>query len=162
MTDNMPTYRKWAIQQLQRNITIYSQVVLMIPADVATTARDGGDGWTITEVMGHLRDFEDIFMERARLTATEDMPPLRFPDPDALAQENNYNADKLADVYTAWAEKRRAFLAYLETLTDEQWSRPGAHPKRGPFTLNDQLLLAVWHDNLHLEQIVKILSEKHA
>ncbi|MEM6284177.1 MAG: DinB family protein [Chloroflexota bacterium] len=161
MTDNMPTYRKWAMQQLQRNITIYSQVVLMTPPDVATTARDGDDGWTITEVMGHLRDFEDIFIERAQATATKDMPPLRFPDPDALTQEQNYNAQPLTDLYSQWMEKRHTLLDYFETLTDEQWSRAGAHPNRGPFTINDQLMLAVWHDSLHLEQIVKILTEKH-
>jgi hypothetical protein len=43
---------------------------------------------------------------------------------------------------------------------DSDWERAASHPKRGLFTLNDQLLLTTWHDMNHSEQMARILAEK--
>lgn len=156
----MSTIRGWQINQLQRMILILQHTLEPISQDAAALYRDGGDGWTVLEVLGHLEQFEGIFLERAKLTATEDFPALPFPDPEQSAIDNKYNEQDLKAVFASWVEKRQAQIEFMENIADDQWERPGNHPKRGEFTLNDQLILTVWHDTNHLEQIVKIFRDK--
>jgi hypothetical protein len=152
----MNTIRQWQIDQMKKAVNTIGRLVETCSHTEATTIRDGGDGWTVLEVMGHLRDFEAVFLERARLTATQEMPELPFPDPVSLAIENDYNGGDLHETYVSWAGIRNEHVAFLETLAESDWERPAKHPTRGAFTLTDQLLLTVWHDMNHIEQIAHI------
>lgn len=156
----MTLLRGWQIQQLQHGLSTIQSIVETTPPDDAITYRDGGSGWTVLEVMCHLRDFEGVFMERAKLTVTQDNPELPFPDPDLLAQMHNYNDQQLTEVYTAWRDQRRESITYFEARADSDWVRPAQHPKRGPFTLTDQLFLYTLHDSSHIEQMLRILREQ--
>lgn len=157
---NMAAIRGWQFENMRNMIVSYERIVTALTPTAATTYRDGGTGWTPTEVLCHLRDFEDIFIERARLTLDRDNPDLPFPDPDALAAERDYNAQDIADVMADWQAKRVQSLDLFTSIADDQWERSGLHPRRGPFTLNDQLLLSARHDVLHFEQLTRILAEK--
>ena len=157
----MATIRKWHLDQLRNAVVVLEMLVNDLSAEAALSLRDGADGWTIPEVVGHLLDFEGVFIERARLTLTQDLPALPFPDHEALVKENDYANADLKTLVIQWAERRQQFIALLQTIgedNDTQWERPATHPTRGPFTLNDQLLLAVWHDMNHLQQIANMLS----
>ncbi len=160
--NHVAMYRGWALMQMQEMIAVYEHFANTLSAEDATTYRDGGDGWTVAEVMCHLRDFEGIFMERATLTVEQENPPLPFPNPDELAKANNYAAESLAAAYAVWAQQRETHLAYYASLNDDAWARPAVHPKRGTFTLNDQLMLTARHDVLHLNQMMKILAQRES
>jgi len=150
------------LSHLEKSVAIYQNTLRDIPDDALTTYRDSGNGWTVLEVMAHMRDFETVFYERARLTVNEDNPPLPFPDPDTLATEKNYNAQNPADVIAEWVKLRNDHHAFLSQRTEADWERVAQHPTRGAFTLNDQILLTAWHDTNHIEQILRILTEKQA
>jgi uncharacterized damage-inducible protein DinB len=154
----LKTIRTWQLEQLAKAVKTIEHIVANCSPEVARTARDGGDGWTVLEVMGHLRDFEAVFIERARLTLEQEMPDLPFPDPLQLVVEKVYNEDDLPESFNTWAAARRENLALLEAVAEEDWERPANHPTRGPFTLTDQLFLTVWHDMNHIEQMAKILG----
>ena len=124
------------------------------------TYRDGGKGWTVTEVLCHLRDFESVFLERAQLTAKSEFPDIPFPDPDQLAVDHHYADEEAWPAFEDWHRRRRALLEFLECLPEEAWERAANHPTRGRFTLHQQLMLTAWHDVNHLEQITRILVEK--
>lgn len=157
----LQTIRQWQIAQMRYAIPTLRLLLSSISKEDATTYRDGGDGWTVAEVMGHLRDFEEVFLQRAERTLSEDNPPLAFPDPDNLAVEAAYNSLPLEDLYAEWVLTRQRFIALLESIEgDETWERSGAHPKRGPFSLNDQLFLTIYHDLLHADQIARIMEDK--
>ena len=156
----LATIRGWQLDKLNKDISTIGYLLQSASADDLRTYRDGGNGWTALEVIGHLRDYELIFIERARLTLTEAFPPLPNPNPDELAVSNQYNQQDAQAVYAAWAESRREFLKLLEGVADTDWERAGNHPRRGHFTLNDQLILTAWHDLNHIEQIAHILAEK--
>lgn len=156
----LKTIRTWQLEQLAKAVKTIELIVANCSPEVARTARDGGDGWTVVEVMGHLRDFEAVFLERARLTLEQEMPDLPFPDPVKMVVDRAYNDDDLMESLETWAASRREFLALLGGVADEDWERPANHPTRGPFTLTDQLFLTVWHDLNHIEQMAKILQGK--
>lgn len=156
---NIGNIRGWQITIMHQNLHSL-QLLLEKHADdtLYTSVHDGGDGWTITEVLEHLRDFEALFLERARLTVEHDNPPLPFPAPDELARTENYNAQPWRAILAALAVKRSDHLDFLQRVADDAWDRVAQHPKRGPFSLHDQLFLSTLHDSIHLEQIMKILS----
>ncbi|MBZ0307887.1 MAG: DinB family protein [Anaerolineae bacterium] len=154
------TLRKWQFSQLQNAVNVIGYLVHSVSEQDATTYRDGGQGWTVTEVMCHLRDYEMVYMERVRLTVEQDFPDLLSPNPDELAVQNNYQNDNLLEVYQAWVAHRQALLAYLQPLDDSAWERAANHPTRGRLDLNHQLALIAWHDLNHLEQMTHILEQK--
>lgn len=154
----MSVIRTWQLQQLDNNMIVYTHTLSGTSPDDARTLRDGDEGWTVLQVMGHLRDFEAVFVERAKLTLSQDNPALPFPNPDELAAEQDYNSGDLLQYLAEWTTLRRELLAVLAPVADADWERPATHPTRGNFTLTDQLFLTVWHDTNHLAQISKILS----
>ncbi len=101
-----------------------------------------------------------LFLDRARMTMTQDIPVLPNPEPGPVAIEREYNLQDWKIVYGEWVGRRGLLAQYFESIGDNDWERPASHPRRGLFTLNDQLLLATWHDMNHMEQVVRILAEK--
>ncbi len=154
------TIRELQFDELRRAQLSVRHVLEMTPPADWVSYRDGGTGWTVVEVLCHLRDFESVFLERARLTATRDMPDLPFPDPDELAVEHRYAEEEAWSAFEDWVRRRKGFLEFVECVQEEAWQRAGRHPTRGRFTLEQQLALATWHDVNHLEQIVRILAER--
>lgn len=154
------TVRGWAFDELHRTVKIVGHLLATTPNADLSSYRDGGDGWTVLEVVCHLRDWELIFLERARLILESDRPDLPNPDPDQAAIDGGYMEQNIQKAYESWAKNRIDFLIYLEKVPDESWERLGMHPRRGELSLHQVLFLAVWHDTLHIEQIIKILNQK--
>lgn len=154
------TVRGWQIDQLRKGLQILGGILKSVSREDATTYRDSGTGWTVLEVLCHLRDYEDVFQERTSLTVERDVPDLPNPNPDEWAVERRYNEQDLSAVYDEWVRRRHRFLAYLEGLDESSWQRTARHPRRGVMTLQEQLALAAWHDVNHIEQITRILAGK--
>jgi hypothetical protein len=157
---NLETIRTWQYQKMENALKAIESIFSSADPDDLTTYRDGGDGWTAVEVLGHLRDFEAVFFERAQVTVSEDNPPLKFPDPDDLAKTNDYNNRLWPTLLAEWKTDRAAHIEFLKSRAESDWERIAQHPRRGSITLHDQLFLTPWHDTLHIEQITRILAEK--
>lgn len=155
---NMETLRAWQLQILENNVRVLTHVINGISDADLTTRRDGPDGWTVREVLAHMRDFETVFIERATVTLAQDNPPLPFPDPNELAVAGNYNSLDAPAVLAEWAANRQRLLAIYRAVLTDQWERPAKHPTRGSLNLQEQLFLLAWHDTNHLAQIAKILA----
>lgn len=124
----------------------------------AEEATDGPDGWSVVEVVCHLRDFEQIFFERARQTLAEDEPVLTPRDHEAMARDGDYQHQELCEALSDLRETRRAFLIWMESLTPKQWQRQALHPENGPMTILDMALQTTLHDVTHLDQISRALG----
>lgn len=157
---NLTAMRGWQFDQLRNSIRVYQHFVDTTDREALLTLRDGENGWNVLEMLCHMRDFEAIFLERAQMTMAGGFPTLPFPDPDKLAIEKNYADQDIDAVMAAWQANREAFLGYLGELDEDDWEKAANHPKRGWFTLHDQLLLANWHDMNHLNQLTKILGKQ--
>lgn len=152
--------RDWQISILRHSQISYRYLLEQTDPAALTRYRDGGTGWTALETLCHLRDYEAIFLVRAKLTMEQDFPDLPFTPPDTMAEEHAYNQQAVWEVYADWVKNREAFFTYLADVPEAGWERAGNHPRRGRFTLLDQLMLISWHDLNHMEQIVRTLSEK--
>lgn len=133
-----------------------------VTREQATTLRDPGDGekgWTITDVICHLRDFDEIFHRRARMMVEQANPRLPGYDHNALVIEHHYSSQDFRQVFADLCASRQQFVAFFQALTEEQWQATGVHSERGRFTMHDSLIQVGLHDVVHTEQIVKILRD---
>lgn len=153
--------RQRHIHLMQTTLDILGNVLAPVSQVVATSLRDGHDGpkgWTVVEVVCHLRDFDLFFQHRAQLILRQDNPALPKYDHEALAIERSYVNQDVHQAYTVLVESRRQFVEFFENLTAAQWERAGIHPERGHFTMTDAVIQVGHHDCTHLEQITRILN----
>ncbi|MCY3781941.1 MAG: DinB family protein [Chloroflexi bacterium] len=157
----LPRYRRWQLWALEKNLLNIEHIVTTITDPAAFSRRDGGDGWMISEVLGHLADVDSYFLGRARAFAeNNDPPPSSGKSPDEMVIEAGYAEQDALDLLEKWKAVRvpyHAFLAALPEDDEELWERPGRPADGGGFTLNDQLILSAYHDLDHIHQIVKII-----
>lgn len=125
----------------------------------AQSWRDGPEGWTILEILCHLRDFNDFFLHRAQLMRDHEHPDLPAYDHEALAMERAYNQQNLGEVIQAFRASRRAMFHFFRQLSDAEWERTGHHPERGHFSMTDAVIQVGHHDNDHLEQMTRVILE---
>lgn len=71
-----------------------------------------------------------------------------------------YNDRDPQAIFAEWQQARAEYLAYLADIPDEGWNREGGNPNYPLFSLNDQIALVCWHDQVHIEQMTRILIEK--
>ena len=158
---SMPRYRRWQLWALEKNLLNIDHLVTSISDPAAFSKRDGGDGWTISEVLGHLADVDAYFMSRARALADGEEPPASSGrSADETVAEAGYAEQNALDLLEKWKQVRLPYhklLASLPEDDEELWERPGRDADGGGFTLNDQLVLSAYHDLDHIHQIVKII-----
>jgi len=148
------------IRLMFNTLAVLTYIVEGVDPVRATTLRDANDGdkgWTTLEVLCHLRDYDHIFLDRARLMLAQPTPQLPGYDHERLAVERRYNEQELAAVLGELKRSRAEFIAFFETLDKAQWQCAGIHPERGRFTMDDALMQVGQHDATHLEQLTRIL-----
>jgi hypothetical protein len=126
--------------------------------DAEARWRPPSGGWSVLEVVCHLRDEEtDDFRQRLRLTLED--PAKEWPkmDPEAWVTERRYQERSLKPELDAFLAERRKSLEWLRGLKAPDWSRTHTHPR--PMAAGDLLAAWVAHDLLHVRQIARIRYE---
>jgi uncharacterized damage-inducible protein DinB len=113
--------------------------------------------WAAKEVLCHLRDTEESFMQRFQAIAAADEPRFFPIDPDRWAAERQYLRNDAVEALHAFRRRREESLAHLKSLAPPQWQRGGVHPTRGRMTVEDFVTLMTWHDENHAEQLRRAL-----
>lgn len=148
------------IRLMRDTLALLEYILADVSQMTAMTRRDPNDGdkgWTVTEVVCHLRDFDRIFLERARRMVAENEPSLPGYDHERMAIEGRYNEQDLRTVLAELRRSRAEFIAFFQQLDADAWRCADIHPERGRFTLDDALMQVGLHDALHLEQLTRIL-----
>jgi len=121
--------------------------------------RPGSDGgWGIVEILPHLRDWEEIFFERARRIVEEDNPELPGYDDALWPIERDYRGQDPREVFDDFADLRGEHVEFLLTLSPEDWERTGVHSLYGEITLRWMENHVCDHDSVHLEQARDVLA----
>lgn len=157
MNDNI--LHKRLVGNMQKNVDTLGHILTTITLEQAKTWRDGADGWTILEVIGHLVDFDGIFMERGEMMLAEDHPTFLVYDHLAMVVDHAYNAQDLAEAFARLTTSREKFVAFFSGLSEADWQRTGNHVEHGRFTIESLAAHVAWHDANHLEQITRIIAE---
>ena len=129
-------------------------------SDEALSRRPDTMNWAAKEVVCHLRDTEELFMERFQMILATDEPKLSGLNPDRWAEERQYLRNDVNGALAAFRKRREESLDFLGKLAPEAWQRAGVHATRGKFTLEDFVILMTWHDDNHLDQLNRALEGK--
>lgn len=162
---NIGKNRQRVLNFMRQTHDTLRHVLVAVSQESATTlrdARDGDKGWTVLEVLCHLRDYDNIFRSRAEMMRQQEYPALPFYDHEELARSSNYNGQELAKVLQEFTTSRQQTLTFFEGLDNEEWQRAGIHPERGHFTMLDAALQIGMHDVIHTEQITRILYQNES
>lgn len=146
------------IRALKRTPILLDTILCGITQERAAVATDGPQGWSVIAIVCHLRDFEEIFFNRAQQILAEERPELVAFDREQMAVDRDYANEDLNAAYEKFLETRQAFITWLEDRADEDWGRVGIHPEVGAYTLLEQAMQVPLHDLDHLEQIARCLS----
>jgi hypothetical protein len=128
--------------------------------DAARLARrPAAKSWAPTEVICHLRDNEEWFLERMRLIVAMDLPRFVATNPDRWADERQYLANDGILALAAFVRRRWETLEFLRQLEPDAWARAGVHvDSRGRRTIDEFLSVMAWHDDNHLDQLRRALD----
>ena len=95
----MTRYRRWQMMAMEKNLLNIEHIVTSISDPAVFNKRDGGDGWTISEVLGHLADVDSYFMARARALAENNDPPASSGrSQDEMVKEAGYAGQRCAGI----------------------------------------------------------------
>ena len=155
----LPQVRERHIAMMRLTCETLGHVLKDVMGDQARALRDGADGWSIIEILCHLRDFDEIFYQRALMMRDQDHPQLPGYDHEAMAIERAYQQEDLQDSYRALRSSRWRLIQFFDALAPQQWERGGTHPERDSFTMTDAAMQVGLHDLDHLEQITRVLTQ---
>ena len=149
--------REARLARLARTAADLAQAILGRDASMLTHRPDAKN-WAPIEVLCHLRDAEESFLDRFRQIMATDEP--RFPtvNPSRVAEEREYLRQDAGEALAAFRHHRDGSLAFFGALRAADWSRAGHQmDSRGRRTLDDFLSVMAWHDENHLDQLRRAL-----
>jgi hypothetical protein len=124
--------------------------------DLLRPARDGG--WGVVEILPHLRDWEEIYTDRAHKLVTEERPHLPAYDDELWAIERDYRGQNPIETFEQFREMRGQLVEFLGELSPEMWQRQGEHGAYGSITLQWLTDHMCDHDREHLQQAQDALA----
>jgi hypothetical protein len=147
------------LEALSAAPTVLEGLVADCTREQARAARGGDEGWSVVEVICHLRDAEERAVERARAMIVEDDPFLSAYDQEQWARDRAYGAADLGEALAAFSALRARHVALLQKLPVAGWDRPGRHEEQGGITIAAHALHMVSHDTIHAAQIARQLHQ---
>jgi hypothetical protein len=116
--------------------------------------------WSIHEIVTHLADVEIVHCFRVRLVLGAPGTPITAFDQDVWVTACRYDKRDTAMALEQFIVLRRANLALLKAISDEQWKHYGMHAERGQESVEMIVSMTAGHDVNHLRQIEQILRPK--
>jgi hypothetical protein len=114
--------------------------------------KPNADRWSISEVLSHLADCEDVLAQRVRRFVLEDTPHLNEYEPPA----EGFAAGTPQEHLSRFNFTRRELVQFLRTLPPDVGARTAQHSKLGLITLEQMLNEWASHDLGHTRQIAEL------
>lgn len=133
------------------------QALVESVTDEQLRAAGPGGGWGGVEILCHLRDLEELFIERVDLMLDEDNPQLEAVEDSLWPIARDYLNQDPFEALEEFVELRRQTVDTLENLEISEWGRTGRHPRLGQITVRDYAERAVERDGEHEAMLLRAL-----
>ena len=128
-----------------------------------TSQNEGGDTWSVYDVIGHLIHGEKTdWMPRLDIILS-DKADKTFEPYDRFAQFEASKGKSLAQLLTEFASLRKLNLEKLHSLglNETDGEKTGIHPSFGEVTLSELIATWVVHDLNHTAQISRVMAKQY-
>ena len=119
------------------------------------------DGWSLTDVLAHLRACADVWGNCIVAMIAEDTPTLRAVNPRTWIKKTDYLELEFRPSLRSFATQRADLLAVLEPLPHEGWSRAATVTGAGKVLERTVLFYAQWlarHERQHVKQVERLIN----
>lgn len=150
-----------SIQILERTPRCLREMLAGIDAEW-TSNNEGGDTWSVFDVLGHLVHGERTdWLARTRIILAGGENT--FEPFDRFAQFDASKGRAAKDLLDEFAELRKANLGELQAMNidDAALKMRGVHPAFGGVTLSELLAAWVVHDLDHIAQIARVMAKQY-
>jgi uncharacterized damage-inducible protein DinB len=108
------------------------------------------DRFNLTQMVAHLADFEDIFLDRLRLAHESPGATIQTYDAGVRAEEKHYDTRDIHHELEVFDNRRRDLLSFLKELQPDEWQRNFNHPEYGDMTIEEYTNIILAHDLSHI------------
>jgi len=150
-----------ALPILERTPQVVSVMVRNLP-DAWTLRNEGGDTWSVYDVVGHLIIGEKTdWIPRMKIILGEgDKHFIPFDRFAQFRESKGKTLDQLLDEFAGLREKNIIELRSIQ-LDEQTLSRKGMHPQFGEVSLSELLASWVVHDLTHIDQIARVMAMQY-
>ncbi len=113
-------------------------------------------GWSMRQVVSHLRDAEGVLRFRVQLMAEQDNPVLESQAVFAWATSEENRPPTTDEIFQTYRASREESLGILESLPGGDWQRRGQHTEFGPVTILQQASYFAAHEQTHLASLARL------
>lgn len=132
------------------------------PSDPVWDRRPDPARFTLREIVGHLADWNGVFLDRITRTRDENEPGLQSRKPEDVAQETESFQTAPADSLARFRTGRVEMMPVLRALELAEWERFGTilgHPvASGAISIEAWIVQIAGHDGYHFQQIAEWLK----
>ena len=136
--------------ELSRMLQGYSTEALKRPAS------DGG--WGVIENLGHLRDWDEVFLERVTAILTADNPALPEYDDQLWEIEHDYRGQDPRKVLDRLRQQRTQLVELLSAMPPQGWFRVGQVGAEANVSVETIVQRIRQHDTEHARAISEALA----
>jgi len=122
-------------------------------SEQAMNQEPGDGGWSIRNVLIHLRDAQDVLDYRLELFAREEHPVLESKAVWSWAKNEGEHPPSTLEIFSEYQATRGKILARLEGLPLADWWRTGFHEEFGRVSIKQQASYFASHEITHLPQM---------
>ncbi len=116
--------------------------------------------WSISEVLSHLAEVEQVFRGRAKAIVEQDLPPIESYDQEAAYKRGDYSSGRAEQHLRRFCHERDTTLSWLRYLPAAARARKGNHSEIGEFTLDELLHEWAFHDLGHIRQVSELYRSR--
>jgi uncharacterized damage-inducible protein DinB len=113
--------------------------------------------FTLRELIAHLADFDDVFLDRLRLAHETPGASVVSLDPDQRAAEKHYATRDVHHELDVFENRRRDLIEFLSGLSAEDWQKKFHHPDLGDVTIDSYANIILAHDLSHVSHATSYL-----
>ena len=140
-----------ALALLQKTPVLLETMLAGLSSDLLRW-KPAPDRWSISEVLAHLADAEELFAERIRRFVVEDSPHLKKHEQPPEGYSQGTPQEHLSHLTYA----RRENIQFLNAAPPEIGARTAVHSELGQITLEQMLNEWASHDLGHIRQIAEV------
>ena len=116
---------------------------------------DGDGGWSIREILLHLRDAQELLETRVDQLINREKPVF---DPQALfsLSHEDQESQSTQSIFAEYRQSRLHMVPLLEGIPLKSWWNSGLHKEFGQVTLHQQVSYFALHEITHLPKIQEL------